>query len=165
MVSIDQNAHALWVILLSFFFAYLLAIVPFPDWAMSYRPEWVAMVLIYWVMALPYRIGIGFAWVVGLLMDVLEGSVLGINAMTLAIIAYMTLSLHLRLRMFSPLQQSGLVLALVGMNLMMCHWLQLMTGQTVPSNLLFLLAALSSAITWPWLFQLLRHMRRSFGVR
>ena len=160
----QNQAHAIWVIFLSFFIAYLLAIVPFPDWAMNYRPEWVPMVLIYWVMALPYRIGIGSAWVVGLLMDILEGSILGLNALSLVVLAYITLSLHLRLRMFSSLQQSGLVLALVGLNLMMCHWLQIVTGQTVASNLLFLMAALTSAVIWPSLFHLLRQTRRSFRV-
>lgn len=160
----QKRAHATWVILLTFFIAYLLAIVPFPDWAMNYRPEWVPMVLIYWAMALPYRVGIGWAWAVGLVLDILEGSILGINAISLVIIAYVTLSLHQRLRMFSTLQQSGLVLALVGLNLMVCHWLLIVTGQSVPANLLYLMAALTSAIIWPSLFQLLRQIRRGFRV-
>ncbi|NQV70760.1 MAG: rod shape-determining protein MreD [Pseudohongiella sp.] len=160
----QARAHGIWVILLSFFIAYLLAIVPFPEWAMIYRPEWVPMVLIYWAMALPYRVGIGFAWVVGLLLDVLEGSILGLNAMSLVILAYVTISLHQRMRMFSTLQQSGLVLALVGLNLMLCNWLQIVTAQSVPSNLMFLMAALSSAVIWPSLFQLLRQVRRGFNV-
>ena len=161
----QNKAHSIWVIFLSFFLAYLLAVVPFPEWAMNYRPEWVPMVLIYWVMALPYRIGIGSAWVVGMFLDILEGSVLGLNAMAMVIIAYVTLSLHLRLRMYSSLQQACLVLALVGLNLMLCHWLQIISGQTVSSNLMFLLAALTSAVIWPSLFQLLRQIRRSFDVR
>ncbi len=160
----QQRAHAIWVIFLSFFIAYLLAIVPFPEWAMNYRPEWVPMVMIYWVMALPYRVGIGSAWVVGIILDVLEGSVLGLNALGLVIIAYVTLNLHQRLRMFSALQQAGLVFALVGINLVLGHWLQIVTGQTVSSSLMFLMAAMTSAVIWPSLFQLLRHTRRSFDV-
>lgn len=160
----QQKAHATWVILLTFFIAYLLAIVPFPQWAMNYRPEWVPMVLMYWVMALPYRIGIGTAWIAGIVLDILEGSILGLNALALVIIAYVTLSLHQRLRMFSTLQQAGLVLTLVGINLMLCHWLQIISGQTVPSNMMFLMAALTSAVIWPSLFQLLRQVRRSFDV-
>ena len=160
----QNRAHATWVILLTLFIAYLLAIVPFPDWAMNYRPEWVPMVLIYWAMALPYRVGIGWAWAVGLVLDILEGSILGINAISLVIIAYVTISLHQRMRMFSTLQQSGLVLALVGLNLMVCHWLLIVTGQSVPANLMYLMAALTSAIIWPSLFQLLRQIRRGFRV-
>ncbi|MEX2132265.1 MAG: rod shape-determining protein MreD [Pseudohongiellaceae bacterium] len=160
----DTRAHALWVILLTFFIAYLLAIVPMPNWAMNFRPEWVSLVLIYWVMALPYRIGIGVAWVAGLFMDILEGSILGLNAMVFAILAYIILSLHKRLRMFSALQQSGLILAVIGLNLMVSHWLQLISGQTVASGMLFLMGAVSSALLWPFIFQLLRHLRRSFSV-
>jgi len=151
--------------LLSFFIAYLLAIVPFPEWAMNYRPEWVPMILIYWAMALPYRVGIGSAWAAGLVLDVLEGSTLGVNALALVVVAYVALSLHLRMRMFSTLKQSGLVLALVGLNLMLCNWLQIVTGQSVSSNLMFLMAAVTSAVIWPSLFQLLRQIRRSFDVR
>lgn len=162
--AIQQRAHAIWVIFLTFFIAYLLAIVPLPDWAMNFRPEWVPLVLMYWVMALPYRVGIGSAWVAGLVLDILEGSAMGLNAMGMVIIAYVTLSLHQRLRMFSLIQQSALVFALVGLNLLLTHWLQIVTGQTVASSLYFLLAALVSAIIWPSLFQLLRHIRRSFDV-
>jgi rod shape-determining protein MreD len=160
----QKKRHATWVIFLTFSIAYLLAIVPFPAWAMSYRPEWVPMVLIYWVMALPYRVGIGWAWVVGLLLDILEGSILGVNALSLVILAYVTLSLHQRMRMFTTFQQSGLMLALIGLNVMICNWLQIITDQTVSSNLIFLMASVTSAIIWPSLFQLLRQIRRSFDV-
>ena len=151
--------------MLTFFIAYLLAIVPFPEWAMNYRPEWVPLVLIYWVMALPYRVGIGSAWAAGLVLDILEGSILGLNALALVLLAYITLNLHMRLRMFSSVQQSGLVVALVGINLVICHWLQLAAGQTVSSSLVYLMAAVTSALIWPVLFQVLRQLRRSFGVR
>ena len=160
----QARPHSIWVIFLSFFIAYLLAIVPFPEWAMNYRPEWVPMVMIYWAIALPYRVGIGTAWVAGLVLDVLEGSTLGVNALALVVIAYVALSLHLRMRMFSTLQQSGLVVALVGLNLILCNWLQIVTGQSVTSNLMFLMGAVTSAVIWPSLFQLLRQVRRSFDV-
>ncbi len=161
----NTRAQGIWVIVVTFFIAYLLAIVPFPEWAMNYRPEWVPLVLIYWVMALPYRAGIGSAWIAGLVLDILEGSILGLNALALVIIAYITLNLHRRLRMFSLLQQSGLVGVLVGLNLVMCHWLRIISGQSVPSNQLYLLAAATSIAVWPFLFQILRPLRRGFGVR
>ena len=154
-----------WVILFTFFLAYFLAVVPLPIWAMDYRPEWVPMVLIYWVMALPYRVGVGWAWLIGIILDVLEGSILGLNAMSLVIVAYITLSLHLRLRMFAMYQQAGLVLVLIGLNLLLSHWLKVITGQITSANSMFLMAAIISAIIWPSLFQILRHIRRSFEVR
>jgi rod shape-determining protein MreD len=159
------KSNGMWVIVLSFLVAYLLAIVPFPDWAMHYRPQWVAMVLIYWIMALPYRVGMGSAWLLGAFLDVLEGSMLGLHALSFTIIAYITLNLHHRLRMFSALQQSGIVLALIGLSMVLTYWIKVGTEQTDPSSMLFLLGALSSAFVWPWLFVFLRQLRRGFDVR
>ena len=158
------KANAIWVILLSFLVAYLLAIVPFPEWAMHYRPQWVMLVLIYWVMALPYRVGIGSAWMAGIFTDILEGSMLGIHAFTFAILAYITLSLHQRVRLFSSWQQSGIILALVGLVMTATYWIKVITGQTAQEDMLFLLGALSSAFVLPWLFLLLRQLRRGFDV-
>ena len=163
-MAMQGKMHASWVIILSFFLAYFLAVIPLPIWAMDYRPEWVPMVLIYWIIALPYRIGIGWAWFAGIILDILEGSILGLNAMAFVIIAYAALSLHLRFRMFSSLQQAGLVLVLIGLNLLLSHWLRVVAGHTVSSNMMFLMAALVSAIIWPPLFQILRKIRRSFDV-
>ena len=164
-MAIKEKSNGVWVIVLSFFLAYLLAIVPFPEWAMNYRPEWVPMVLIYWVMALPYRVGIGSAWCAGLILDILKGSVLGLNAIGLVIVAYVTSSIHLRFRMFSSIQQSGLVLVLLGINLFLSHWLEVITGYATASDMMFIMGALTSPVLWPTLFQLLRQIRRGFEVR
>ena len=164
-MAIKEKSNGVWVIVLSFFLAYLLAIVPFPEWAMNYRPEWVPMVLIYWVMALPYRVGIGSAWCAGLILDILKGAVLGLNAIGLVIVAYVTASIHLRFRMFSSIQQSGLVLVLLGINLFLSHWLEVIAGYTTASDMMFIMGALTSAVLWPALFQLLRQIRRGFEVR
>ena len=164
-MAIKEKSNGVWAIVLSFFLAYLLAIVPFPEWAMNYRPEWVPMVLIYWIMALPYRVGIGSAWCAGLILDILEGSVLGLNAIGLVIVAYVTSSIHLRFRMFSSIQQSGLVLVLLGLNLFLSHWLKVITGYTAASDMMFIMGALTSSVLWPSLFQLLRQIRRGFEVR
>ena len=164
-MAIKEKSNGVWVIVLSFFLAYLLAIVPFPEWAMNYRPEWVPMVLIYWVMALPYRVGIGSAWCAGLILDILKGAVLGLNAIGLVIVAYVTSSIHLRFRMFSSIQQSGLVLVLIGINLFLSHWLEVIAGYTTASDMMFIMGALTSAVLWPTLFQLLRQIRRGFEVR
>ncbi len=160
----EERAHGLWLVLLTFLIAYLLAIVPLPEWAVDYRPQWVLMVLIYWLMALPYRVNMGAAWFAGLMMDVLQGSLLGLNAMSFTLIAYLTLSLHRRLRMFSYLQQSALVLALTGLHMILVYWIRVATSQSSPTGLFFLLGAAASAFLWPWIFVVLRHLRRAFDV-
>ena len=67
--------------------------------------------------------------------------------------------------MFSSIQQSGLVLVLLGINLFLSHWLEVITGYTAASDMMFIMGALTSAVLWPALFQLLRQIRRGFEVR
>ena len=144
--------------------ALLLSVMPLPLWAQWGRPALVAMVLIYWVIALPERVGIGVAWLVGLIQDIVEGAQLGQNAIALAIITYMALILYQRMRMYTPLQQAGVIFVLIGLNQLLCHWVKTLTG-TIAPNMLFLLPALVSALLWPLLSLVLRGLRRSFLVR
>ncbi|MCP4597264.1 rod shape-determining protein MreD [Neptuniibacter sp.] len=152
------------IILATFLVGLMLSQIPLPhviEWA---RPEWVAMILIYWVMALPHRVGMGMAFSLGLFLDVIKGSVLGLNALSLTIIAFLTLLLHQRLRMFPLVQQAMMVMVLVGINQLLFHWMQGFTGYTGDS-LLFLLPCLVSAVLWPWMFVVLRGIRRLFRIK
>jgi rod shape-determining protein MreD len=159
-----SRPHGTWFILLSIIIASVLGIMPLPEWLEIWRPEWIALVLVYWVIALPHRIGLFTAWIVGFFVDVLEGSLLGLNAITLTLIAYVALSLYQRLRMFTPLQQSTTILMLVGVSQLLIFWVLTATGQNTPRNLLFVVSALSSALVWPLVFVLLRYGRRALKV-
>ena len=72
------------VIALSFIIALGLAKLPMPDWAELWRPSWVALVLIYWCIAVPERTGVIAGWVVGLLVDVMSGTLLGQHGLAFA---------------------------------------------------------------------------------
>lgn len=159
-----QAANGSWVILLSLMVALLLSIVNLPLWLMSLRPEWVVLVVIYWVIALPQRVSVGIAWLAGLVLDVLEGLPMGVNAFALTVVAALAYVLHQRMRMFSFWQQSLMVFVLVGMNLMLTHWVKSLYAE-VEAGLYFLTPALISAVIWPWVMIILRHCRRRFHVR
>ncbi|MBV1787311.1 rod shape-determining protein MreD [Marinobacterium sp. D7] len=160
----EERAGGGLIILGTFIVGLVLSQIPMPDFMTWARPEWVVLVLIYWVMALPYRIGIGTAFLLGLAMDLVRGSVLGLNALSMTIIAFFVLILYKRMRMFPLWQQSSLILVLVGINQLLFHWMQGITG-TTSDSLLFLLPAAVSALVWPWLFLLLRSIRRLFRIR
>ena len=159
-----QRATGTWFIVLSIVLGCLLGIVAMPQWLELWRPEWIALVLVYWVIALPHRVGLFTAWIVGFFVDVLEGSLLGLNAIALTLIAYVALSLYQRLRMFTPLQQSTTILMLIGVYQLLIFWVLTATGQNTPPNLLFVVSAVSSALMWPLVFVLLRFGRRSLKV-
>jgi rod shape-determining protein MreD len=159
----DREHNALWVILLTFVVAYLLAIVALPQWLVWARPEWLALVLIYWTIALPHRIGIVTAVILGVGLDVLEGTVFGQNALSLMVVALLSLVLYQRLRVYNVLQQSGTVFILIGVNQLICQWLQNLQGSGSPT-MAFLLPAFSSALLWPVVFHVLRGLRRHYSV-
>lgn len=160
---VTSEGHGWWVIVLTLLVALLLSVMPLPLWAQWGRPEFVAIVLLYWVIALPQRVGIIVAWVVGLAQDIVEGVPLGQNALALAVLAYVALLLYQRLRMYTPLQQAGVIFVLVGLNQLLCNWVQTMTG-TVSPNLQFLLPAVVSALLWPIVSEFLRLLRRAYHV-
>ena len=160
---VGESAQGYWMILLSLLVALLFALVPLPAWSVWVRPEWVALTLIYWCLALPHRVGILSALAVGLLLDVLEGAVLGQNALSLVVIALLCLILYQRVRVFSLVQQAGVVFVLVGINQLICQWVQNLQGAGAQS-LLFLLPALSSAVIWPLVLHYLRAVRRHYRV-
>ena len=160
---VEQGAHAYWVIIVSFLAAYVLAVLPLPHWLLWVRPEWVALVLIYWTIALPHRVGILTALLLGILLDTLEGAALGQNAFALVVVALLSLTLYQRLRVFSVLQQSGTVFVLVGINQLVCQWVQNLEG-VGSTELLFLLPAVSSALLWPFVLHILRSLRRHYLV-
>jgi len=156
--------HGGWIILGTLVLAALFTVLPLPLWLEAYRPEWVALVVIYWVVALPDRIGLFSAWIAGFFMDVLEGSLLGLNALALALVTYLALSLYQRMRMFTAIQQSSTILILMGIHQLLSFWVLTANSQNTAPNLIFMISALSSAIIWPFVFLGLRYIRRTFNV-
>jgi rod shape-determining protein MreD len=153
-----------WIIFTSFIIALMLTMVPLPDWVELLRPEWVTLVLIYWCMALPERIGIGIAWMLGLLLDVLHGAVFGQYALALVIIALLTLKFHQRIRLYPLWQQAIVVMAFILLEQLLVLWVKGVIGQS-PGTWLYWLPSLTSMLFWPWVFLLLRDLRRHYSVR
>ena len=151
------------IIILTFVLAYVLAVLPLPAWLQWGRPEWVALTLIYWCIALPQRVGITAALLLGVGLDVLEGAVLGQNAFALVVVALLSQLLYQRLRVYSLWQQAVVVFILVGINQLICQWVQSIEGVSVLPRL-FLLPALSSALLWPVVLHSLRSLRRYYQV-
>jgi rod shape-determining protein MreD len=151
------------IILISFLLALMLSIMPLPDWAINFRPQWLPLVLIYWVIALPHRVSLGVAWILGFLLDGLYGTVLGEHALALVIVAYVAEKLYRQLRMFPLMQQALSVFLFIILYQGLLLWIQGVLGQ-LPNVRWFWISALTSMIIWPWLFTLLRACRRKFMV-
>lgn len=152
-----------WVILVSFIIAFLLTTIPLPGWLADWRPAWVVMMVIYWCIVLPERVGVAIAWVLGLLLDVYTGTLLGQNALGLSVIAYLTLRLHKQIRIFPPLQQSVLICIYLLLFQFFTLWIRGIIG-VPPQHWTFWAPVLSSMLLWPIFFIIMRNIRRKYNV-
>jgi len=136
-------------------------ILPLPDWAQTYRPHWVALILIYWSMALPQRVGLWSAFFIGLLVDTAQGTLLGQHALALVIIVYINMNFYQRVRVLSLAQQAIYVFVLLAMIQVVVAWVEGIMGRPVPI-LAFFSAPFIGMLIWPWVFVILRDIRRKF---
>lgn len=153
-----NQPHNWLVVPATFLVAFILTLLPLPDWTIWLRPAWVLMVLIYWIMATPHRVNVGTAWVMGIFLDVLNGTLLGEHALAMTLAAYIVARMHSRLRMFPLLQQSLCVMLIVFWYQFVIYCVQGFLGQ-IPSNWLFWASPFTSMLLWPWLFSIIKSCR------
>jgi rod shape-determining protein MreD len=115
-----------WLLLLA---AVAVEIVPLPAGLAPFRPPWATLVLMYWALMWPGRVGIFTAFIIGLCLDVAEGSLLGQNAFVLAGLAYVVLRFHLRMRVFPLWQLTLSVFVLLFMAGFLDLWIDGIAGQ------------------------------------
>ncbi len=145
------------LISLSFLVALLLTILPLPQSWVWYRPAWVLLVLLYWLIDSPDRVGIVSAFFVGLLLDVLVSPLLGLNALLYTCLAFLMLRWHLLIRGLSAGQKWLLVL-LVETVMLIIHdqvarHYHLGTGHWV-----YWMPIITTAVCWVWVSWLLRRL-------
>jgi rod shape-determining protein MreD len=150
-------------IIMTIIIAIILTVLPLPGWAESFRPAWLLMVVIYWAIALPHRVGIGIAWISGLILDVIQGTLLGENALIFICLTYIAIKIHRQIRMFSLLGQAGIIFLLMVLNQILVFWLQGLQGIGI-SGEWFWASALVSACLWPWLFMVLTDCLRRYRL-
>ncbi len=141
----------------------VLRIMPLPRELFVYNPDWVLLFLIYWALAIPERVGVGYAWCTGLLGDALTGRMLGQHALAYSVVVYISVKLHSRLRSY-PLYQQGLVIFLLLLvNQLLVFWTQ--NGKAAGTiGLVYWLPSLVGALVWPVVFLTLRSVRRRYHI-
>ncbi len=153
-----------WVCYLSLALSVLLLLLPLPDALRPLRPWWPALVLLYWVLEAPDRVGLGTAFVTGLAADVLAGALLGDQALRLLVVVFLAQRFRARLRFFPMPQQSAAVLLLL-LNDSLLRWLIRAFAGMSPPPLLTWVAPLVGAALWPFVFLLLDVSRARLRAR
>ena len=154
-----RKAHSYYLLIASFIVATILTIMQIPVQAEPFRPEWILLMIIYWSMATPRMVGLGSAWVIGLLVDVLRGALLAQHALGFALTAYISMRFHQRVRIY-PLHQQALFIAMILLPYMSATlWVYGALGQASDSWT-YWAPVLTSAIAWPIISLLMQLIRR-----
>ena len=144
----------------------MLGLLPLPSIAppeLNYlRPDWLGLVVVYWLLAAPEKVGVGFAFLVSLLGDLVFGTPLGFHGLVMVLMAALILSSYQQLRMLEIWQQALLIA--FALEILTCLQL-IVLGVTDDRshNFLILLRPLTSALVWPWVFLILRFCRLRYA--
>ena len=144
--------------------ALILNMVRYPEWMVYARPDWVLLVLFYWSLAIPQRVGVGTGWLTGLAMDILNYSILGQHAIAKSMVALAGVSAHRRLRLYELWQQCVVVFVIACIDIGITTWIYHLAHDT-PVKLVYWQSALTSCLLWPVIYNMLRLLRHRKGIR
>ena len=144
--------------LTSVLLALALTIMPLPASIDSFRPDWVMLMLIYWALAAPEKYSVGTAWLIGIVMDVAQGTMLGQHALTMSLIVFITIRLHLQMRVFPLIQLTLTVMALLGVYQFLLFWINGVAGVSAPATV-YWGPVITGTLLWPVLSMFMNGLR------
>jgi rod shape-determining protein MreD len=161
-----RTSISLWFMIgMSFLIGFVFSVYPLSFELQWWRPEFILLLVIYWVYTLHSDISLLFLCALGLFQDVLESVPIGQHGLSVILVAYLCLLSQQRMRTFSMLRQTGWVFVLVGVAQLTDNWVQGMAGREL-SGLNFLYPAVVSALLWPvlkWGLDRIAHRYRISG--
>jgi rod shape-determining protein MreD len=151
----------IWVVLL---IATALVSLPLPDSITPFRPPWATLAVIYWIMMWPRMFGIGSAWIIGLILDLLQGDLMGQHAFSLSVVAYLTLRFHLQIRIFPLWQLTMTIFALLAIEAFILFWIDGVAGNPAVGFGRWT-QVVAGAILWPPVMAVMDRLRERIAHR
>ena len=142
--------------------ALLLNLMPLSGWTLMLRPDFVALTLLYWGIHQPRKIGFFPAWLLGLAMDVAEGSLFGQHALAYSVMMFSAIALHRRVTMFGVRHQMLHVVVILLLMQVIVLVVRAAAGGEYPGWWYFV-PSIIGALLWPGirlLFTIPLHSRR-----
>jgi len=156
-MSRDRGSRRLPVII-TFIVGLMLTVMPLADSVEPFRPDWLALVVIFWAMQLPRTWSVGSAWIIGIVLDVSYGTLLGQHALALCVIAFATVRFHLLMRVFPLSQLSATIFALLALYQFILFWVNGVAGVSAPT-ITYWAPVITGTLVWPFLFMFLSGVR------
>jgi rod shape-determining protein MreD len=144
---------------LTLFGALFLNLLPVSGTTLALRPDFLALVLLYWCIQAPRYVGVGIAWIMGLMMDVGDATLFGQHALAYAFLAYAAEYFRRRVLRFPLWQQAAQVAALLALCSALVLLVRVVGGAPLPGWMFFVPAA-TGAILWPFVSVLLQMPQR-----
>ena len=151
-------------VVLSLIVALALTMLPLPPALDIIRPDWLALIVIFWALSVPRSYGVGIAFLVGIVLDVSQGTLIGQHALGLTVIAYITVRFHLQMRVFPLLQLTAFVFALNALFRFLLFWVNGVAGISAPASV-YWGPVLSCLVIWPLLYTFLSGIRYRVQTR
>lgn len=145
-------------VIMSFILGLMLTIMPLPDAIAAFRPDWLAMLVIFWAMQLPRTWSVGTAWIVGIVLDASQGTLLGQHALALCCVAFITVRFHLLMRVFPLPQLTASVLPILAIYQFLLFWINGVAGVDAPS-VAYWGPVISGTLLWPVMMAFLSGLR------
>jgi len=136
----------------------MLTIMPLPGIVENARPDWLALLVIFWAMQLPRTWSVGSAWMIGIMLDVANGTVLGQHALALCVIAYLTVRFHLLMRVFPLSQLTATIFAMLALYQFLLFWVNGVAGINAPATS-YWAPVITGTLLWPFLYMFLSGLR------
>ncbi len=144
-------------VLVTIVVALMLTMTPLPDSVAAFRPDWVALIMIFWALNIPRSYSVGAAWIVGVFVDVTQGTLLGQYALAMCAITYITVKFHLLMRVFPLLQLTATIFALLALYQFLLFWINGVAGVNAPA-VSYWGPVLTGALIWPLLYSFMSRM-------
>ncbi len=160
----NKQRLSLWWFVGTLVFALLSMLVPLPGVLEPFKPYWPALFLLYWSLESEDRVTLGLAFAVGLCADLLNGVVLGEQALRLCALVFIALRFRSRLRFFPMWQQALAVLALLLNDRFLLLIVRALAGASLPPASWWISPFVGAAL-WPFLFLLLDDLRARLRIQ
>ena len=160
----NKQRLSLWWFIGTLVFALLSMLVPLPGVLEPFKPYWPALFLLYWSLESEDRVTLGLAFAVGLCADLLNGVVLGEQALRLCALVFIALRFRSRLRFFPMWQQALAVLALLLNDRILLLIVRVLAGASLPPASWWISPFVGAAL-WPFLFLLLDDLRARLRIQ
>jgi rod shape-determining protein MreD len=142
-------------IVFTLFVGLMVNLLPWSGWVLALKPDFVALVVLYWCIHQPRKIGFTAAWLLGLTMDIADGSLFGQHALAYSVLAYAGIVLHRRVLRFTMKDQILHVIPLLLANDLIVLAIRKLAGADFP-GLSYFVGSLIAGALWPIMSYLLR---------